>query len=166
MSPPKLVPHPKIDGLYATEDGRIFAELRPSPRGGGYHLIRTPFKGARRVARHTLVLETFHGERPPGAVARHLDGDPGNDSAANLAWGSPKENAEDTIAHGRTTKGTRNARAKMSEEVAREILVRRQNGESGRSLAHEFGVTEAAVCDLHKGRTWAHLHTKPPVKTA
>ena len=42
---------------------------------------------------HQLVCETFHGPKPfPGAVVMHLNDDPSDNRAANLKWGTQKEN--------------------------------------------------------------------------
>jgi len=53
----------------------------------------------RCVGVHRLVLEAFHRPPRPGEVGRHLDGDPANNDADNLAWGTPKQNAEDRALH-------------------------------------------------------------------
>lgn len=45
------------------------------------------------------VLEAFLGPEP-GLVARHLDGNPFNNRIDNLAWGTNKQNTEDSISHG------------------------------------------------------------------
>lgn len=50
---------------------------------------------------HHLVLESFVGARPEGKVVRHLDGDKENNSLQNLRYGTPAENSQDTIRHGR-----------------------------------------------------------------
>lgn len=49
---------------------------------------------------HRLVAEAFHGPRPHGQVARHVDGDSLNNLASNLRWGSPSENVQDSLRHG------------------------------------------------------------------
>jgi hypothetical protein len=50
---------------------------------------------------HLLVCEAFHGLRPsPLHEVRHLNGDPLDNRAENLAWGTKKENAQDSIRHG------------------------------------------------------------------
>lgn len=58
-------------------------------------------KNKRKSKVHILVLEAFIGPRPAGMVARHLDGDPNNNHASNLAWGSYSENMHDMVKHGR-----------------------------------------------------------------
>ena len=49
---------------------------------------------------HRLVLEAFVGPRPEGMVARHLNGDPGDNRLENLAWGTQSENNYDKVRHG------------------------------------------------------------------
>lgn len=146
--------HPSDPSIFVTEDGRVFRELLPSKDSGGYHQIRN---GELRQRRHVLVCEAYHGPRPPGCEVRHLDGDKSNDTPGNLEWGTRLENCADTVAHGRTTRGVKNAQALLTEAQAREIKQRRADGEGGRALAQEFGISEGAVCDLHKGRTWSWL---------
>jgi hypothetical protein len=68
----------------------------------GYHQLTLSRDGKRKnVFVHMAVAEAFHGPRPDGLVVRHLDGNPSNNSATNLRYGTPSENARDRIAHGR-----------------------------------------------------------------
>lgn len=46
---------------------------------------------------------------------------------------------------------------KLTEDQVREIKRRLQNGERGRALGKEFGVTESNVSMIKSGRTWAHV---------
>jgi len=156
----KLTQHPIMKNIYATSDGRIFFEIKASSSDSGYHTVKIPNSnnGSKRhqtIRRHVLMAEIFHGPRPDGMVVRHLDGDPTNDDPNNLIWGTQKENANDTIKHGRTTKGSKNKHAKINKQQAIEIKKRRMLGESGRSLSIEFNITQSAVCDIYKGRTWS-----------
>lgn len=153
----KVKQHPAHKDIFVTDDGRVFRELTPSPDDGGYNQIRN---GKFRTRRHVLVAETYHGPQPfPGAVVRHLNTDPTDDTPGNLAWGTQQENIDDTVDAGKNTKGAAHPMAKLTEAQAQDILNRRSSGESGRALALEFGIKEAAVCDLYKGRTWGHLTT-------
>src|SRR5438105_702836 len=64
---------------------------------------------------HVLVCEEFHGPKPtPLHEVRHLDGNPGNNSAANLCWGTKAENEADKLRHG-------TGPSRLTEEQVREI---------------------------------------------
>lgn len=149
-----LKQHPSLSDVWVSPDGRVFRELTPSLDSGGYHQIRN---GDIRQRRHTLVCETYHGERPDGAVVRHNDGVSSNDHKDNLQWGTQAENCADTVSHGKSTKVSKNPQAQLTEVQAKEIKQRRADGEKGRVLAQEFGVSEQVVCDIHKGRLWWHV---------
>lgn len=153
-------PHPYFRGLYVTKDGRIFQELSANLSHGGYHTVSVRHTGKKgkneTVRRHTLVLEAFHGPAD-GRVARHLDGNPGHDHADNLVWGTQRENCADTVRHGRSTKGTKNAQSKLTEAQVLEIRDRYAAGESGSALGREFGISQPNVVDICKRRTWRHI---------
>lgn len=56
---------------------------------------------------HRAVLTSFVGPRPPGQVARHLDGDRKNNLLSNPCWGTYRENGLDSIRHGTCEKSNR-----------------------------------------------------------
>lgn len=93
-----------------------------------------------------LVLTAFVAPRPPGAVAMHLNNDSSDNNVLNLRWGTPKENA---VHCGRSKRANNQI---LSVTQMREIKTRRDRGESGVSLAREFGVSQQRVCDVYKGR--------------
>lgn len=67
----------------------------------GYHLVSLNLEGKEFTAKaHRLVLLAFVGPCPSGHVVRHLDGDPGNNSLDNLAYGTYLDNSEDQRRHG------------------------------------------------------------------
>lgn len=149
-------------GLFISPDGRAFVELKFAPSSGGYHTTHVPALGKTgrgvTVRRHTLIAETFHGPAPyAGAQVRHRDGKPGNDKPSNLKWGTAKQNGQDTIRHGRTTRGAKNARAKLTETQAREIKRRLAKGESGLELAREFNLKPPTISNIKTGSTWGWL---------
>jgi hypothetical protein len=53
--------------------------------------------------------------------------------------------------------GERNGMAKLTAEQAQDILRRRGKGETGRALAHEFGVSPTTICTLGRKR-WSYLN--------
>lgn len=68
-----------------------------------YHYIFTDRRGGeprRKRLVHQLVLEAFGGPRPEGMIARHLDDNPDNNHASNLAWGTYSDNLYDAIRNG------------------------------------------------------------------
>lgn len=76
-----------------------FHKSNPNPSGYLYLVLRRGAR-SRTLSVHTLVAEAFHGSRPTGAQCRHLDGDPTNNAASNLRWGTPSENILDAVRHG------------------------------------------------------------------
>jgi hypothetical protein len=109
-------------GYRVTADGRVFAvstnwrgygerEMRQTPNADGYPSVRLTIDGKRkRLAVHRLVAREFLPPRPsPVHEVRHLDGDKWNNCVGNLAWGTPKDNADDRERHGRTSRGERHS---------------------------------------------------------
>ena len=62
----------------------------------GYAYVRIAGKICRI---HRMLAAAFIG--PSDMLVRHLDGNPLNNTLSNLRYGTPKENSEDRIAHGR-----------------------------------------------------------------
>lgn len=105
------------EGLYeVSSDGQVRSLPRPGARRNRIYAGRTlkqrvrldghPEVGLSRVGAqstrtvHQLVCEAFHGARPDGMEVRHLDGNPANNNASNLAWGNRSENELDKVRHG------------------------------------------------------------------
>lgn len=73
--------------------------LTPVDSGKGY--LRVYIVG-KRVSVHRLVCEAFHGTQPPEKpYVLHGDGNPQNNYANNLRWGTQVENELDKKLHGR-----------------------------------------------------------------
>jgi hypothetical protein len=52
------------------------------------------------ISLNRLVATVFIGPRPEGMICRHLNGNPSDDRASNLAWGTWDENYDDAVRHG------------------------------------------------------------------
>lgn len=158
----KLTEHPRFPGYFLTENGRVFREMPCTTSTDGYALVKIDGSkaGTRTMRRHTLLAETFIGPRQEGDVVRHLDGDRGNDDLSNLEWGTPKENAADTVRHGRTLRGERQRNSKLTESGVLEIRSRVADGESQTEIAADFGVSLPTINDIMRGRTWGWLKTE------
>ena len=111
---------------------------------------------------HALVAEAFLGERPPGYVINHLDGDKRNNRAANLEYCTQCDNNAHAIAMGlRTFNNIRGERAPggvLSETQAR--MIRHLTHSSSfhtYQIAEAFGVSVGTVQDIKARRSWVHL---------
>ncbi|MGK5049619.1 HNH endonuclease [Janthinobacterium sp. GB4P2] len=160
---------PGFDGYFATEDGRVVSMRSGAPRelqqrvrdGYWYVTLRIRMHGrvhARPQPVHRLALLAFKGV-PPTAdlMARHINGDSLDSKAANLAWGTAKDNAADAMRHGTVGPGMKARRRKLNEDQVRQIRRRFQAGEMGAVLAREYGVCESYPSQLSRGVHWAHL---------
>jgi hypothetical protein len=105
---------------------------------------------------HQVVCRAFHGEQPfPGAVVRHLDGEPLNNVSVNLSWGTHLENAEDRDRHGRTARGEENPAAKLTLPQVEAIKATYcAGGVSQLDLARSFGVSRSLIGQIVREEIW------------
>ena len=86
--------------------------------------------------------------------AAHDDGSKTNNCPTNLRWATRKENNDDRIKHGTTTRGERNAAAKLT--AAQVVAIRHMPGKHA-EIAAAFGVTCATISMIKLRRTWMEL---------
>lgn len=134
--------------------GRGSARLADEPRPiallmdpQGYKRLTLSVNGSqKRRGVHQLVAEAFLSDsRFEGAIVCHRDGDPGNNTQANLRWGTARDNSEDRAAHG-TLGLTR------SVEEIREIKRLYDMGFHQREIARVFRTTQSYVHQLVAGK--------------
>ena len=111
------------------------------------------------VSAHRLACEAAHGPIPPGmwalhrCVARKSCIEPGH-----LYAGTPADNGRDTVAAGRSTRGERNAQAKLTEIDVRRARAMRATGMTIAKIAESLAiVTREVIGDAIAGRTWGHV---------
>jgi hypothetical protein len=100
---------------------------------------------------HSLVLTAFIGERPEGTECCHCDGNPANNTLANLRWDTHTENARDMYRH----KKHRNQ--KLSPQAVKEIkILLAASKERGllSKLAINYGVSISAISCIKRGVTY------------
>lgn len=101
---------------------------------------------------HRWVAENFIPG--VGVIVRHLDDNPLNCAAYNLAWGSYQDNRDDCTAKGRHARGNMFPLAKLNEDKVVEILcTHKRTGE----LAQKFGVSTATITAVRRRSIWRHL---------
>jgi hypothetical protein len=132
--------------------------LKPG-HDGNYLAVNLMFgTGYRRMRIHRLVSAAFIGSCPPGQEVRHLDGNPSNNQASNLAYGTRLMNMQDAIEHGTIRRGEDKSQAKLTDAAVRKIrAIYAAGGRSHRSLAAEFGVTHALIQKVIDRRAWKHI---------
>jgi hypothetical protein len=105
------------------------------------------------------TCERWHGPRPtPHHQVRHyVCGNPLCWAGEHLRWGTPAENAADKVLHGTDSRGSRNGRAKLTEDDVREIRRRLAAGDLGYRIAEDYGVTKQLISRIKVGKAWGWL---------
>lgn len=163
---------PDHPGYLVSPTGEVWTVLRgrgvrPEPlqlvqwlNRGGYNSVR--LKGSRSTV-HRLVARTFLGPRPPGMEVRHLDGDRANPALTNLAYGTPRENARDRIAHGTMLYGERAPFSKWTDaEVSAAIDLYLAGGITQEAVGELYGTSQQVVSRWVTARNLPSRYPKHP----
>lgn len=132
--------------------------LWPYGRNRGGYAVSKERCGTTLVSRY-ICIETNGAPADPRLEAAHScsNGHNGCITPSHLYWATSKENGEDTVRAGNSTRGERNARAKISTEQALEIL--QLKGKMPlKDVAEIFGVCCSTVCAIQRGKSWAWLN--------
>ncbi|HYH69326.1 MAG TPA: HNH endonuclease [Urbifossiella sp.] len=103
---------------------------------------------------HRLVLFAWVGPPGVGEECRHLDGNRSNNTVGNLAWGTPKENAADRTAMGRSCRPPVKWPVKLSFGLAKSIREQFAAGAAKKALARQFEVSPANIRKVLRGEAW------------
>jgi len=109
------------------------------------------------VSVHILVLTSFVRPRKPHEETRHLNGVRHDNRLENLAWGTPKENGADRVAHGNQVHGERVHTCLLQETQVREIKRLLREGARVCDLVRRYGVRKNVIIHIKKGRSWKHV---------
>ena len=107
---------------------------------------------------HRMVAEMFIPNPDGLSVVRHLDGNPNNNVVWNLAWGTTKDNYEDSVRHGtaRTAEDLEKACEKARALQSRPVIA---ISESNRSQIRFPSISDAArELQLHNQNICACLN--------
>ena len=140
--------------------------LRPArSRSGHLYVMLAAWPGANRSTKHfvhRLVARAFLGESPfANACVLHGDDDPGNNSVANLRWGTRKDNHADRMKNRgwrkRIIRGSAARNARLTERDVRVIRRMAALGARNGWIAGFYGVSPSTICDVVKMRRWKHV---------
>lgn len=152
-----------------SDDGRIrravkrgsadARERKPFLSTNGYLYIAMRHNGkTQSVGVHRIVAEAFLGSPPSGShQVAHADGDRTNNRVSNLRYATRAENEGDKVAHGRTNRGERCGRARLTEEAVRAIRAALDSGEKQAEVAARFGTDQRNVSNIKRRVSWAWL---------
>jgi hypothetical protein len=133
----------QTDSWYVLRPTRIKGHLRVQIRDEAGNIIF--------VYLHRLILITFVGPPPfPGADARHLNGVRADNRAENLAWGTRADNVADAAGHGTIAK-------KLTADAVREIRRLRAEGDTAKSIADRYGISDTQVFYICSRKQWKHV---------
>lgn len=166
--------HPTRIGYEFSSDGRARSYwmpghpiLKDSPKllkpylgNRGYYVCHAGRDGI--VVLHHLILETFVGPRPildgEPAWGRHLNDNPLDNRAKNLAWGTQEDNIADAKRNGKWVLGSKRKFAKANEEIAVEIQKMYEDGTTQRELAKKYNLSVSIIQSICAAkRCWSHV---------
>jgi hypothetical protein len=114
----------------------------------------------RHDGKHVLVHRLVMGE-PDGLVLHHCD-NPICVNPDHLYVGTYADNVRDMMERGRNVPpvGEKNGQAKITEEIAAQIVAMYKNGMKPAKIAKMLGLGYYTVQNITRGRTWKHLSIK------
>ena len=74
-----------------------------------------------------------------------------------MHYGTHADNVADTVSRDRHVYGERSPHAKLTDEDVCEILELRRQGRTIKSIAVEYGVSNALIGFVSKGDRWGHV---------
>ena len=144
---------------------RIEAKVERIPEGGcwvwmgtttvrGYGQIES---NNRKHYAHRASYEAFIGKIPKGMHVCHACDNVYCVNPAHLFLGTQKQNLEDMARKGRSTLGSKNARAKLNEENVKTIRTLLDTGWSCSAIAKTLNVTISCISQIKRKERWNHV---------
>lgn len=99
----RWLPVDRFPAYWVSTLGRVYSTrtrkfLKPQMDSSGHFQVRlSNERESKLVFVHRLMAEAFIVNPEGCPVVRHLDDDPSNNELYNLAWGTQRDNAEDSI---------------------------------------------------------------------
>ena len=149
-------------GYFITKDGRVFnkhnKQLSPVNNGKGYLILNINIDGKRRCkALHRMVAEAFIPNPFDLPEVNHKDANRKNNSIENLEWVTHGQNIKHSFdIQNRSAKGSNNANATITEQVAVEICELLSKGLKA-SQIRNLGYPYTVVRRIKAKATWRHI---------
>ncbi|WP_170292781.1 HNH endonuclease [Metabacillus idriensis] len=117
----------------------------------GYVRIR---RNKKDVSLHRYIYEQLVGSIPDGMIIMHSCDNRTCFNPDHLSIGTHKENQRDKALRGRSAKGSKNGRAKLTEDQVREI---RKDFRTLKDIAKDYGVSNAMIGEIKNLKNWKHI---------
>jgi hypothetical protein len=112
--------------------------------------------GSKRIALARLIYEKVHGSLEEGQIVYHTCNTPSCINPDHLKAGSQANKIAQQVADGRNAIGSRNGRAKLTEEMVRDIR-KTDSSISSSELARTYGVDHKVISRIRSGLIWKHV---------
>lgn len=117
------------------------------------------WRNGKLVRIHREVWKREHGRIPMGKVVMHVCDRPNCIEPEHMRIGLQRENIADMDSKGRrrTILGSQRSTAKLHERDIPTIRALLKRGDTCKSIADIYGVTEGLIRHIKKGRNWSHV---------
>lgn len=105
---------------------------------------------------HVCAWFLSHGEWPKFDILHSCDFPPCN-NPSHLFQGTQADNAADMVSKGRSAKGERQGRAKLTDKKVRNIRRLHAKGWPQNIIAEHYNVSTSAIHYIITGKTWTHV---------
>lgn len=159
---------PELPGYHITRNGKLYSRyhkaghymintyhiLHPNLSNSGYQVVR---KKGKYFSIHRLVATVYIPNPDNKPFVCHKNNIRTDNRVENLYWGTHKENMNQMVRDGRSSKGSRNPmygisrrgalnpNAKLTKSQRKEIRLRHKNGERICDLANEYEVSRITI---------------------
>ncbi len=108
---------------------------------------------------HRLIALTFIPNPNNKPEVNHKDCNKRNNKASNLEWVTRKENAIHAVINGMFPKrlGEKVGTAKLTDKKILKIFKRIEKGETQRSIAKQYQVSESLISMIKNRKIWGHV---------
>ncbi|MFA5053574.1 MAG: HNH endonuclease [Parcubacteria group bacterium] len=106
---------------------------------------------------HRFSYELAYGPIPKGMFVCHHCDNRACCNPAHMFLGTNADNMADMATKGRSCKGSKSGRAKLTEEQVRELKAQRAAGATQVAIAKQYGVSRRAIREILAGRNWRHI---------
>jgi hypothetical protein len=110
--------------------------------------------GKKNIHIHSLVLQTFKGDRPINLESNHKDGNKLNNNVENLEYITKSQNCIHAF--------RMNLRRPRSQKLEKKDVLdirhfRKSEGVTTKELCKEYGVTQRTIRHIIEGKTWCYI---------